>query len=46
MGFKFHPIGGMCLGVEYLWGLKILAIDLLIVRIYIYKKRETKNDNT
>ena len=32
---KVVPIGGMCLGIEWLWSVRVLVIDLLVVRFYI-----------
>ena len=32
---KVVPIGGMCLGIEVLWNLNVVVIDLLVVRFYI-----------
>ena len=36
-GIKVHTISGMCLGLEFLWGFKVMALDLLVVRIYVGK---------
>ena len=36
---KVVPIGGMCLGIEWLWSVRVLVIDLLVVRFYIGKPK-------
>ena len=35
MILKVMPISGMCLGIEWLWSVRVLVIDLLVVRFYI-----------
>ena len=35
MILKVVPIGGMCIGIEFLWSVRVLVIDLLVVRFYI-----------
>ena len=39
MVFKLVPISGMCLGIEVLWNLNVVVIDLLVVRFYIGKPK-------
>ena len=39
MVLKVVPIGGMCLGIEVLWNLNVVVIDLLVVRFYIGKPK-------
>ena len=36
---KVVPIGGMCIGIEWLWSVRVLVIDLLVVRFYIGKPK-------
>lgn len=46
MFVQFNIIGGLMVGIEFLWEINAVVIDLGIFRIYIGKvpKKEDKND--